>query len=463
MDGTFITNQRLAGLAARTYNAERVVPGPIAYTRTHLYAAELEHVKRAGPCNLITSFSDASVTDDLAAKLPPNVHLWFSNNVATHNPRVVAVPIGIRFSDAVEASLRAARAAGRLPDRRLAYLCCLRNIPRVPNPREGIYEQFAGLDWVTAEGGFDHVSSEQFYRGMREHPYVISPPGAGPDCHRHWEAILLGAVPIVLRSRATDLLSDLPCLRVENWAEVTRERLEAELPSLRARFAWPQMARCFMEWWRPRVLGEPRALACGVSRSGSTLVWQLLSRLLPGEPVLKVHPCECVPGGEWIFASVRHPCDVAASRYRFRLARSPDPASDYVSGWVGVEAELHLMRRQFEALAALRGYPRFVALRYEDFVERHAVVYDEVERALKRPVPAAERARLSEECGVERNRARGASQEASAAEFAAYQIHPGHVGLVRPGQWRDVIPKQWQEAVLQFCRPIAEAWGYSHE
>ena len=28
--------------------------------------------------------------------------------------------------------------------------------------------------------------------------YVLSPPGNGPDCHRTWESIYLGAIPIVL-------------------------------------------------------------------------------------------------------------------------------------------------------------------------------------------------------------------------------------------------------------------------
>ena len=30
------------------------------------------------------------------------------------------------------------------------------------------------------------------------HRFVLSPPGHGLDCHRTWEAILLGAIPIVV-------------------------------------------------------------------------------------------------------------------------------------------------------------------------------------------------------------------------------------------------------------------------
>jgi len=50
---------------------------------------------------------------------------------------------------------------------------------------------------------------------------VMSPPGNGPDCYRTWEAIYLGAVPIVLRSTlAVSLAADLPIWVVDSWEEV---------------------------------------------------------------------------------------------------------------------------------------------------------------------------------------------------------------------------------------------------
>lgn len=67
---------------------------------------------------------------------------------------------------------------------------------------------------------------------LRRSKYVLSPPGAGPDCFRTWEAIYLGAVPIVLKSHWPFSHLDLPVLIVESFEDLERKILdfEAERP-----------------------------------------------------------------------------------------------------------------------------------------------------------------------------------------------------------------------------------------
>ena len=56
---------------------------------------------------------------------------------------------------------------------------------------------------------------------MNKSLFVISPPGNGIDCHRTWESIYLGAVPVVKRGFLADSLSaHLPILVVNEWEEV---------------------------------------------------------------------------------------------------------------------------------------------------------------------------------------------------------------------------------------------------
>lgn len=460
---TLINNQRMAEIAGVDFNTEHVRGGPIVYSRTHTVHREWSAIGRLGPVRLVTSFSDACVTDELAAKLPRNVELWFSNNVMTYNPRVIPIPIGIRHSHDVEANLRHAMDAGRMQQRNLAYLCCLRNIPRDPNPREGIYEQFSGLQWVTAEGGFEHVPVDQFYAGLRSHAFTISPPGAGPDCHRHWEAMLLGCIPIVIKSRATDILSDMPCLRVENWGQVTEDLLLRERKALAIRFKWPSMRKCFMEYWAPRIRGDRILLSCGIPRSGSTLTWQILRKMFPGDEVVKTHPDAWEPSGAWVVATIRDPLDVAASRFRLRLVRCRDDsarATEYISGWTGIQAELHQMRNHFAALGLAREYPRLILLRYEDFIDNYDVIYDAICDRIGTTLSAVDRHRIADECGIEANSRRASSADIASADFREYQIHPGHIGAVRPGSWRGVIPQEYHDRVVEFCRPIRKEWGY---
>lgn len=51
--------------------------------------------------------------------------------------------------------------------------------------------------------------------------FVISPEGAGMDCHRTWEAIALGSIPILKKNPVTPVLEGLPAIIVDDWKEVT--------------------------------------------------------------------------------------------------------------------------------------------------------------------------------------------------------------------------------------------------
>ncbi|RLF30315.1 MAG: hypothetical protein DRN14_00230 [Thermoplasmata archaeon] len=253
-----IDNQRYADIAGQSFDQEEVIPGPIIYGRTHVIAEKLHLIRSLGSCILLTSFSDASLTHEMMRQCPPNVVHWFSNNAMVDDQRVTNLPIGFRFSrDSQELCLALIR-EGRRERKNLMYVNFMRQIPRIPNPREGLYEQFAGLEWTTAKGGFaeNYVEIGEFYQDIQSHDYVLSPPGAGIDCHRHWESIALGSIPVVLRSPVTDILDDMPCLRVNDWSEVTRERLEAELPELQKRFEWESMQKLDMRYWRRRIEDE---------------------------------------------------------------------------------------------------------------------------------------------------------------------------------------------------------------
>jgi len=251
---TFINNKRLAQLAGVCFRSEEIILSPIVYSRTHSIVDQFLKLSKFPECVLITSFSDADCTNEMADKLPSNVKMWFSNNVSADHPRVTGVPIGLRTSPDVEIELQKAIDKGKLPERNLVYMNFYRKIPRRNNPRKGLYEIFEKEKWITTEGGFEHVPMGHFYEQMASHPFILSPPGAGPDCHRHWESILLGSIPIVLKSPVTRIFNGLPCLQVNNWSEVTEERLKKELPELKKLFESPCMKICWFEYWKDKIL-----------------------------------------------------------------------------------------------------------------------------------------------------------------------------------------------------------------
>jgi len=59
----------------------------------------------------------------------------------------------------------------------------------------------------------------------------ICPPGNGPDTHRVWETLLMGAFPVILKSdHVFRLLSSLslPFVALDNWTELENKKFLSE-------------------------------------------------------------------------------------------------------------------------------------------------------------------------------------------------------------------------------------------
>lgn len=122
----------------------------------------------------------------------------------------------------------------RLPTRRpLTVLCdtCREHAHRGSSPIE-VSE--ARTDWTggadrraaaDALYGVPHVhvpdhrmSQADIWQLYTEHPFVISPRANGLDCHRTWELLHLGTIPIVTYAHK-ELFDGLPVVLVRNWSE----------------------------------------------------------------------------------------------------------------------------------------------------------------------------------------------------------------------------------------------------
>jgi hypothetical protein len=83
--------------------------------------------------------------------------------------------------------------------------------------------------------------------------FIISPPGNGNDCHRTWEAIYLGAIPIVLKAYLSHQLADnLPIWAVDSWHEVaklTPTQLERKFNELSQR----DSSGAFADYWFKKI------------------------------------------------------------------------------------------------------------------------------------------------------------------------------------------------------------------
>lgn len=66
--------------------------------------------------------------------------------------------------------------------------------------------------------------------------FVICPHGGGLDCHRNWEALILGCIPIVKTSKIDDLYKDLPVLIVNDWSDINENLLSKTIDNFKIKY-----------------------------------------------------------------------------------------------------------------------------------------------------------------------------------------------------------------------------------
>lgn len=71
------------------------------------------------------------------------------------------------------------------------------------------------------------VKRNETWENQSECAFVLSPAGGGLDCHRTWEALILGCIPIVKRHNVPleDVYEDLPVLIVDKWSDINQDLL----------------------------------------------------------------------------------------------------------------------------------------------------------------------------------------------------------------------------------------------
>jgi len=71
-----------------------------------------------------------------------------------------------------------------------------------------------------------------YFSNLSNYKFVISPEGNGVDCHRHYEALMYGCIPIIEKNPLTEeKYKNIPVLWTTDYSEITEEYLNQTYPS----------------------------------------------------------------------------------------------------------------------------------------------------------------------------------------------------------------------------------------
>lgn len=91
------------------------------------------------------------------------------------------------------------------------------------------------------------------WKTQSEYAFVISPHGNGLDCHRTWEALALGVIPIVKTSSLDSLFEGLPVWIVNDWSQINESEMLTKIKEFQHQFEGETLEKMKLDYWLKKI------------------------------------------------------------------------------------------------------------------------------------------------------------------------------------------------------------------
>lgn len=259
---------------------DRHVPGGTIYVCTDALARFSNEVlpKIPSPFVLVTGDSDTPIDNDFISSPQvrsllgsPFLIEWFAQNLTIQNEVLRAIPIGQDYHTVWERPGIWGLGAASPIAQEHQLIEMFRQAPNIKNRYPIAYCNWHfEINRGDRRECFSRAEQQAcFYEPARlprmaswgrqaEFMFVLSPSGVGLDCHRTWEALSLGCIPIVKRNGISKLFADLPVVVIDDWCEVTATNLERFYDELSGKKF--DMSSLFLTYWVQKFRNLERRL-----------------------------------------------------------------------------------------------------------------------------------------------------------------------------------------------------------
>lgn len=203
---------------------------------------------------LITHISDYPITEEMFENRPECIKVWFAQNVNYKNDKLIPIPIGIENHegfgkgtcidlDFIEKELFQID----LVNKKDRIYCNFNNT----NPNRELTRKILKTNHICDFSGSGELKYSEYFKELASYKFVASPAGNGIDCHRTWESMLVGSVPIVERHFMYDQYPNLPLIQIDNWEnDIDLEKLNDKLSKINV-----NKSQLFMNYWENLIKG----------------------------------------------------------------------------------------------------------------------------------------------------------------------------------------------------------------
>lgn len=180
---------------------------------------------------LITHDSDYPVTaSHLDILNNEYLETWYGMNCHIMHDKLQPIPIGMANEVWPHGDKDVIINVANKSNEKKNLVYCNFDISTNYGERSAALMALRGMDYIDFES--NNLSFKDYIEKLSTYKYVISPPGNSVDCHRIWESIYVGTIPICLKSIPLVFFKDSPIMFINTWADVTKEKLEMDFNTI---------------------------------------------------------------------------------------------------------------------------------------------------------------------------------------------------------------------------------------
>lgn len=242
------------------FNPEDVQQGDVLFIKAEFFDVFFSkyhpHIKHTYV--LVSHDSDLSVPGKYKDYLEDEkIFVWFARNMDYYHSKLHPLPIGLANQMYEHGNISMVQKCmdtfkDKKKNKKMLYL----NFWITHPERQEVIKLFHNKSYCTSQNnphyGWNKKTPEEHLKDLTYYKFVLSPRGNGLDCHRTWEALLMGCIPIVRTSSLDSLYENLPVLIVQAWEDVTEEFLKEKYKELKDNKSY-NYEKLFAPYWLNKI------------------------------------------------------------------------------------------------------------------------------------------------------------------------------------------------------------------
>lgn len=200
--------------------------------------------KISKPFILVTHNGDLSSGNKSQITKNPLLIKWYGQNMSKVSDKTEGIPIGLenKLWKRVKFNI-----IDKFKNNDKTHLLYLNFNVKTHKSRENIMNKLSEQFTKNNSKSWDKYIEE-----LSTYKFAISPRGNGVDCHRTWEALYLGVIPIVQESTEMSYFKELPILYVKNYDQINEDYLNQQYELFKEKKF--NLDKLSIKYWSDRII-----------------------------------------------------------------------------------------------------------------------------------------------------------------------------------------------------------------